>query len=222
MADKSISQLTAGAAVSDTDLLPNVQTVGVGPVKTTGAQIKTYVTTNPVITGIVSAPLGSAAAPTYTFTGDVDTGVFSPAANVVALATNGTEKFRVTSGGNVGIGTASPGLRLEVAGSMAVSASSYIAWNTTATWSLQSDSTNFIRILANNAERMRIDSNGNVVINTAALTTDATNGFLYVPSCPGTPTGTPTTYTGRVPIVVDSTNNKLYFYSGGAWRDAGP
>lgn len=71
-------------------------------------------------------------------------------------------------------------------------------------------------------ERMRIDSSGNVLVNTAAIATTATDGFLYVPSCAGTPTGTPTTYTGRVPIVVDTTNNKLYFYSGGAWRDAGP
>jgi hypothetical protein len=71
-------------------------------------------------------------------------------------------------------------------------------------------------------ERMRISNAGNVVINTAAIATNATNGFLYVPSCAGTPTGTPTTFTGRVPIVVDTTNNKLYFYSTGAWRDAGP
>lgn len=71
-------------------------------------------------------------------------------------------------------------------------------------------------------ERVRVDINGNVVVNTAAIATNATNGFLYVPSCAGTPTGTPTTFTGRVPIVVDTTNNKLYFYSGAAWRDAGP
>jgi hypothetical protein len=71
-------------------------------------------------------------------------------------------------------------------------------------------------------ERARIDSSGNVVINTAAIATTATDGFLYVPTCAGTPTGTPTTYTGRAPIVVNTTNNKLYFYSGGAWRDAGP
>ena len=63
---------------------------------------------------------------------------------------------------------------------------------------------------------------GNIVINTAAIAPNATNGFLYVPSCAGTPTGVPTTFAGRVPIVVDTTNNKLYFYSGGAWRDAGP
>jgi hypothetical protein len=71
-------------------------------------------------------------------------------------------------------------------------------------------------------ERLRIDNKGNVVVNTAAIATTATDGFLYVPSCAGTPTGTPTTYTGRVPLVVDTTNNKLYFYSTGAWRDAGP
>jgi len=63
---------------------------------------------------------------------------------------------------------------------------------------------------------------GSVVVNTAALATTATDGFLYVPGCAGTPTGVPTAFAGRVPIVVDTTNNKLYFYSGGAWRDAGP
>jgi hypothetical protein len=72
------------------------------------------------------------------------------------------------------------------------------------------------------AERLRIDKAGNVIVNTAAIATDAADGFLYVPTCAGTPTGTPTAYTGRAPIVVDTTNHKLYFYSGGAWRDAGP
>jgi hypothetical protein len=56
----------------------------------------------------------------------------------------------------------------------------------------------------------------------AAIATNATDGFLYVPTCAGTPTGTPTTITGMAPIIVNTTNNKLYFYSGGAWRDAGP
>lgn len=75
----------------------------------------------------------------------------------------------------------------------------------------------------NSTERMRVDANGNVVAGaSAALATNATNGFLYVPTCAGTPTGTPTAVTGMAPIVVNTTNNKLYFYSGGAWRDAGP
>jgi hypothetical protein len=72
-------------------------------------------------------------------------------------------------------------------------------------------------------ERMRITSAGNIVAGgSAALATTASNGFLYVPTCAGTPTGTPTTITGMAPIVVDTTNNKLYFYSNSAWRDAGP
>lgn len=69
----------------------------------------------------------------------------------------------------------------------------------------------------NNLGRMLIDANGNVEIGTAALATSATNGFLYIPSCAGTPTGTPTAKTGRVPLVYDTTNNKLYVYNG-AWK----
>lgn len=74
----------------------------------------------------------------------------------------------------------------------------------------------------NGSARARIPSAGGMVIGTAAIATNATDGFLYVAGCAGTPTGIPTAYTGRVPIVIDTTNNKLYFYSGGAWRDAGP
>jgi hypothetical protein len=65
-------------------------------------------------------------------------------------------------------------------------------------------------------------SSAGLIVGNQALATAATDGFLYVPTCAGTPTGTPTTQTGTVPIVVDTTNNKLYFYSNAAWRDAGP
>jgi len=42
MADTKISGLTSGSALADTDVFPAVETAGVGPVKKTAAQIKTY------------------------------------------------------------------------------------------------------------------------------------------------------------------------------------
>lgn len=61
---------------------------------------------------------------------------------------------------------------------------------------------------------------GNAVMGTAALATNATDGFLFVPSCAGAPSGTPTTYTGRVPHVVDTANGRAYWYYGSAWHYA--
>lgn len=59
---------------------------------------------------------------------------------------------------------------------------------------------------------------GNVTINTGAIGTNATDGFLYVETCAGQPTGTPTSFTGRVPIVFDTTNSQFWIYTGGAWK----
>lgn len=73
----------------------------------------------------------------------------------------------------------------------------------------------------NGTNVFRVADAGNVVIGSAALATTATDGFLYVESCAGTPTGVPTAFTGRVPIVFDSTNNLLYIYDGG-WITSQP
>lgn len=51
----------------------------------------------------------------------------------------------------------------------------------------------------------------------SALATSATNGFTYIPTCAGVPSGVPTAYTGKVAMVFDSTNNNLYLYNG-AWK----
>jgi len=88
---------------------------------------------------------------------------------------------------------------------------------------IYSNSTQAMSFVTASAERARITAAGSFVAGgSVALATTATDGFLYVPTCAGTPTGTPTAITGMAPIIVDTTNHKLYFRSGGVWRDAGP
>jgi hypothetical protein len=52
------------------------------------------------IRSVVSAD----SAPTYSWAGDTDTGMYTPAANTIAFSTGAVERMRITSGGNVGIG----------------------------------------------------------------------------------------------------------------------
>jgi hypothetical protein len=64
----------------------------------------------------IDVPLGAVGTPSLTFTGDLNTGLFSPGADTVALVTGGTNRLHITSAGLVGIGTTSPGRLLSVQG----------------------------------------------------------------------------------------------------------
>lgn len=58
-----------------------------------------------------------------------------------------------------------------------------------------------------------IDANNNIVPGSTALATTATNGFQYMKTTSGLPTGVPaTTYTGQTPMVYDTTNHKICVY----------
>ena len=46
-------------------------------------------------------PLGSAASPAYRFQGDINTGIYSPGADQVAISTNGTGRLFVDASGNI-------------------------------------------------------------------------------------------------------------------------
>jgi hypothetical protein len=112
MTNKSISQLTAGAAVSSTDLFPDVQTAGVGPVKVTAAQIGNYVLSGSGLTGTLPVANGGTGLTSLTAgripygAGVSGTDPFGNSANLFWDATNS----------RLGVGTASPGTRLDVSG----------------------------------------------------------------------------------------------------------
>lgn len=50
-----------------------------------------------------------------------------------------------------------------------------------------------------------------------SLATNTTEGFGRLPAMSGAPSGTPADTSGGIPAVVDTSNNRLYLYTGGTW-----
>jgi hypothetical protein len=114
---------------------------------------------------------GTAATPAIRGT-DTNTGIFFPATDTIAFSEGGTESMRINGSGNVGIGTTSGTERLSVA-----SGDTYqISFKNTGASSIGAlgyDATNNMRINVNGAERMRIDSSGNLLVGTTSNTNSA-------------------------------------------------
>jgi hypothetical protein len=106
MADRKISDLTALTTPASGDFLPIVDIS-----EAAAASKNKRITIEELFRGV---PLGTAAAPSIAIEGDEDTGVFSPGANQLAVATNGTGRLFIDASGAVGIGTTSVDARLLV------------------------------------------------------------------------------------------------------------
>jgi hypothetical protein len=144
--------------------------------------------------------------------------------------TDGTNAILSVRGdGRIGIGTTNPTKTVQVGSNVGIGSDGVIDWGNgltgnsrgKLTWDTNKAIVQGQQQLGLNSggnERVLLDLSGNVVLGTqSVLATNATNGFCYIPTCSGTPTGTPATYATKVPMVMDTLNNKLYVYSGGAW-----
>jgi hypothetical protein len=61
------------------------------------------VTSTATFDSIAQHPLGTAGAPTVTFTGDTNTGLYSPGADQVAISTNGVQRINIEADGDINI-----------------------------------------------------------------------------------------------------------------------
>jgi hypothetical protein len=90
----------------------------------TGAITSGDITSSNIISGTsFRGGLGSISAPTFSFTSDPNTGIFSRT-DILGLVTSGTEQMTILSNGRVGIGTTNPSSKLEVVGQLLASGAS--------------------------------------------------------------------------------------------------
>ena len=200
MADKKISALTgASTPLAGTEVAPVVQS---------GSTVKV------AVSDLTAGRQVSAAGVTVTGATVQANGVYLPTTNALSLSTNSVERARVTATGEVGVGTATPRADFDVGhGSTAL---------TTRSMHLGYSGGNFYGYRFTNTNTAGSFGAGDIFLERGTTSAWVTNRFFYAPTCAGVPTGVPTTKTGFAPVVIDTTNHRLYFYSGGSWRNAGP
>ena len=146
--------------------------------------------TNLTVSGTAEFASGTVSAPGVTFIDDNNTGLYSPAADTVAITTAATERVRVDNAGNVGLGTSAPygvsstGNSLNIANTSSSAEINFLSSTTgfnalyfgdgaTGTdryrgYLEYAHNGDYMRFATATTERLRIDSSGKVGIGTAS------------------------------------------------------
>jgi hypothetical protein len=136
-----------------------------------GTNVLNASTTVSGISALTMSP-GSVSVPSINFTTGASTGIYSSASDVFDIATAGVNRIRVDASGNVGIGGV-PASKLQIGSG--VTNEKIVVKGTVADAEFGNDGTGVrygttnaapVYLVTNGAERMRVDSSGNVGIAT--------------------------------------------------------
>jgi len=89
------------SAAYDLDVSGTFRSEGIQDASTSGTAISILSNRSTLFTSSVYFPSGTAAAPTITFTSDIDTGLFSAGANAIGIAVAGGEALRIDASGRL-------------------------------------------------------------------------------------------------------------------------
>jgi hypothetical protein len=167
-------------------------------------------------------PDGTVGTPSITFESDLNTGIYHPSADSIAITSGGTAALTVDSNQRVGIGTTSPGTKLQVDGSWVSNYGTLnitgpdndlmgVGFRNTSTYlggvffrdgtagdflELNAQGSRAIRALTNGTERARIDSSGRLLVGTSTSRDNWFNG------------------SGQSPVIQSESSTFQNFFSG--------
>jgi hypothetical protein len=126
-----------------------------------------------VAMGAASVDLGSAAAPSISFTGDPNTGIYSPGADQFAISTGGTGRVFVDASGRTGFGVSTPGYRCDIqdALNIRIDGSNFanLYFNGTGTRIRYNDASGNLSFFTNSTERAYVGYGGGFYVTSGGL-----------------------------------------------------
>ena len=138
----------------------------------TGAASSNVLKAGDTMTGALVVPLGAVGTPSLTFTGDLNTGIYSPGADQVAVATNGTQRLTVD--------TAATTSTLPVVHPLGAVGTPSITFTGDLNTGIYSPTADTLAFVEGGSEAMRIDSSARLLVGTSTSASSWTSTALEI------------------------------------------